>query len=276
MTERVARSSERVAQTGALLIGFRYNDSTQPLPGTEEDLSYAIEYAQRIKCNPLVIVSDIPGNNFSLEIFITCRSSILERFKQCQRMIIYYSGHGTPRSWLLPDGRTIELEQLAKEIQALRIPEMVWILDSCCAWHLDLPYLLDNSYYRRIREAIPSSRILCLLATQDLAWSTVSGSRFSRLFFSLIREGVRYLPTLVFRMGGLRVYSSRPHPLFLWEWLYGECYRLSIEWIDNTIRLSLHNSQITTLNGLAAVGPRFAQSPTASDLLVNGVKILPP
>lgn len=246
--------------TGALLVGFEYANSKEPLPGTEDDLASAIEYAKRISCDPLIIVSDVASyiRHPSYVSYKISLEYILLRFRGCKRMVIYYSGHGTPRSWLLPDGRSIELETLARDVSALKIPEVVWILDSCCAWHLNLPYLLEKAYYRRIREALPSSRILCLLATQDLAWSTVSGSRFSRLFFSLLREGVRYLPTLVFRIGGIRVYSSRPGPLFLWEWMYGQTTRCSVEWNTNTIRV------------------RSNDLPTTFDLLVHSINVFPP
>lgn len=199
----------------AILIGFEYN--INKLPGVIIDLYHSYNFCQTF-CDKIFVCTDIEyikdetllqeaindkiANDDLLTfyskleplIIINDLLSVLKTILingKIDKLIIYFSGHGSDGSVILPDNSLLSFDDFKNCIlDNISDTEIFWILDCCNPQGLHLPYKLNGNRFTLSPNRFHCVKQKIMLITSaenhEKSIATRSGSLFSRYLFRLL------------------------------------------------------------------------------------------
>jgi len=205
----------------AILIIFEYK--IKQLPGAIIDLYHSYKWCESFGCNINVFTDIQKINNMSIledaidnkivnediinfyeflisKNIVTNPSELLFKIKNKlmeiddNKLIIYYSGHGTEDNAVMPNGELLSFISFRENIlESLdSYAEIFWILDCCNPNGLNLPFKLKNNSFELSSSKIQcvTQPILLLISSQsnEKSIATKYGSIFSRLLFNFLSK----------------------------------------------------------------------------------------
>lgn len=257
--------------TRAILIGFVYPNGRRPLPGSLVDIYRIYLFLLRSGFTDIHVITDLdcdpPTQDYRqaiLEGYVTADmlSFITEmQKKRCYHHVkskeqighlitklvtnlhhgfIYMTGHGEEHGFVCPDG-LISWEDLQTAIftPLNKKCQVMMILDTCHAWHFQLPYLLSqqkNSLSFIGKTFFPGCHFVLLMTQGKEAAATITGSFVTKSLIGLLEKGEdRYFiiqkkikedltvtETLRSMQLGVAIYTSYPTLYRIWSWFWGK------------------------------------------------------
>lgn len=204
----------------AIIIGFEY--ATNILPGALIDIYQAHKWCCSFGCSTYVfsdirngiddriIKKNVDQGIVDSDIMsfydlvdktpVTTSNELLtgisDKLEQMtdERLIIYYSGHGTKDALVLPNRELLPFIAFRDTIlrQVSATTEIFWILDCCNPTGLHLPFVLNNNKF-----VLSSARVSCVLQpilliissnSQEKSVTSDTGSLFTRYLFRILHN----------------------------------------------------------------------------------------
>lgn len=255
----------------ALLIGFVYHETRRQLFGSLVDLYRVYTFLVKHGYDDIHLLTDLsrdpPVMNYKQTIleghvdatllsFISkmqqkhqhhlirndgdLSNKISELLNDVEQCMIYITGHGEDLGFVCPTG-IISWTKLQTAIftPLHKRSQVIIFLDTCHAWHFQLPYTLlrERKYFSFIGTTFFPACHLVLLTTQGYqAAATSAGSLVTRSLFNLLEKGyddyfilrdkvekdLQVTDTLRSMHLQVAVYATYPTLYRLWDWFQGD------------------------------------------------------
>lgn len=241
----------------AIIIGFQYTsndlmcytDNSIPkdkyyLPAVRKDIITVYNYCKRKNYSKILVITDIVCDSRSKtdegrlietltkngeyypyknkqELF-----NLIAQNYNHQRILFYFTGHGKPGKFILPDGLIMQNEfnfLLVNKTDFIR--DIMVILD-CCNGDSPLPFVFvpgeKTSFYRYNNSRFHTNdRVICMTSctNNQIAMTTFNGSLFTRSLFDALEKETSILTiyrrvmdfcTLYYEQK-MMIYSSQPN-----------------------------------------------------------------
>lgn len=133
-----------MADTVLLAIVFQYDN----LSGAIHDLKRIVKCAKKYHWKPIIFTDLVLDTKYKTRIVRTELDWInaISYYKELDRVILYYSGHGDSTSILLPSSESIPYLRFRKDIESIvnKGADIFAIMDCCHGPSLSLPLTLSN------------------------------------------------------------------------------------------------------------------------------------
>lgn len=202
---------------------------------------------------------------------------IRAKVKTKDKIIVYYSGHGSKKNIILPkseaqvslifepqkDQHKIPYQTFRDTIlyASHRNGQVLFLMDCCAGNGLDLPFKLDErGIYRLKHTQIPSQKVVCIsssISNEFSLYSKQKGSLFTNEMMNIFSSKVSSYKELVNRIGihklnhlyqSVNVYTSRPDLKYIWNWLlYSSFLSVQIEYGSVIIEPHKEKAQVSII-----------------------------
>lgn len=192
-------------------------------------------------------------------------SSIRNSFRDINKLIVYYTGHGVDNHLVLPDNSHFSSLEFRSSILSLVQPdkssEVLVIMDCCSPSGLYLPFRFDSnkSRYEHINNNFIKPNVIVIASSDNTSESraTLSHSPFTSELFSYLRDQTQSydIKSIIYHLNQNTrkfnqqavVYSSYPSLIMLWSWIMNSKIQIQINHQLHSIMISKHENRSNSI-----------------------------